>query len=230
MDFNKTIDIIIRDLEEAKEIIDDLKNYPGVPAIQIELAKAKCKNAADIIALLKNIPEKTLESRKPEVRPEIKKIKPEQETRVLDKEIPPPEKQKEKNEINPGHTDHIEAPRSARKITEAGIFADTFGTPADRLNETLGGLRENGEISDYFKSNPLTNLSEAIGINDRFLFIRELFDGNSESYNEAIRKLDTANSLNDAKTMLGSFTGDKKETEAAKQLFDLIKRKFRGDE
>ena len=37
MDFNATIDIIINDLREAGEIIDDLKNYPGIPKIQVEL-------------------------------------------------------------------------------------------------------------------------------------------------------------------------------------------------
>ena len=55
MDFNKTIDIIIKDLREAREIIDDLKNYPGVPQLQIELIKSKCKSAEEIIALLKNM-------------------------------------------------------------------------------------------------------------------------------------------------------------------------------
>ena len=37
MDFNATIDLIIKDLEEAGEIIDDLKTYPGVPELQVEL-------------------------------------------------------------------------------------------------------------------------------------------------------------------------------------------------
>ena len=32
MDFNATIDLIIKDLKEASDIIDDLKKYPGVPA------------------------------------------------------------------------------------------------------------------------------------------------------------------------------------------------------
>jgi len=52
MDFNATVDLIIKDLEEAREIIDDLRNYPGVPLIQIEMAKSKCKSAGEIIALL----------------------------------------------------------------------------------------------------------------------------------------------------------------------------------
>jgi len=53
MDFNATIDLIIKDLQEAREIIDDLKKYQGVPVLQVELAKAKCKSAAEVIALLK---------------------------------------------------------------------------------------------------------------------------------------------------------------------------------
>ena len=55
MDFNSTIDIIIKDLDEARAIIDDLKKYEGVPALQVELAKSKCKSAGDIIALLKTM-------------------------------------------------------------------------------------------------------------------------------------------------------------------------------
>jgi hypothetical protein len=42
MDFKATVDLIIKDLDEAREIIDDLKNYPGVPHLQVELAKSKC--------------------------------------------------------------------------------------------------------------------------------------------------------------------------------------------
>ncbi len=57
MDLNTTIDIIIKDLNEASQIIDDLKLIPGVPALQVELAKSKCKTASDVIALLKSLPE-----------------------------------------------------------------------------------------------------------------------------------------------------------------------------
>ena len=55
MDLNSTIDIIIKDLNEAREIIDDLKKYPGVPELQVELAKSKCKSASEVIALFKNL-------------------------------------------------------------------------------------------------------------------------------------------------------------------------------
>ena len=76
MDFNATIDLIIKDLNEASEIIDDLKKYPGVPCLQVELAKSKCRSAGEVIALLKTYERDTASSLKEPVH-EIKKY-PEQ--------------------------------------------------------------------------------------------------------------------------------------------------------
>jgi hypothetical protein len=216
MDFNKTVDLIIRDLEEAREIIDDLKNYPGVPVIQIEMAKSKCRNAAEVIALFKekqDRPGTEVRSQKSEV----KSLKSEARSPKKDFENPKPE-------IT------INEPLTASREPVTGIIADTFDSLPDSLNEKLGSLRDDNDVPDYLKSKPLANLSQAIGINDRFLFIRELFDGNSETYSQAIIKIDEAKSLSDAKALMLSYTGDKSECEAGIQLLDLVKRKFPGDE
>jgi hypothetical protein len=65
MDFNATIDLIIRELDEAREIINDLKKFPGAPMLEIELARAKCRNAAEVIALLKDFREQEASKEKP---------------------------------------------------------------------------------------------------------------------------------------------------------------------
>jgi hypothetical protein len=46
----------------------------------------------------------------------------------------------------------------------------------------------------------------------------------------AISKIDSAKSLNDARAVMMSMTGSKSESDAGKQLLDLVKRKFPGDE
>jgi hypothetical protein len=227
MDFNKTVDLIIRDLEEAREIIDDLKNYPGVPIIQIEMAKSKCRNAAEVIALLKNKPnpEKTEDGRRKteDRRPKTVVVSPEPVA------------------VNPepvaGSPEPVASPTQSfggqsanREPGAGGIIADTFDNMHDSRNKRLGSLRDDKDVTDYLKSKPLANLSQAIGLNDRFLFIRELFNGNSESYSQAIIKIDEAKDLSAAKTLMESYAGDKVETEAGKQLFDLVKRKFPADE
>jgi hypothetical protein len=117
-----------------------------------------------------------------------------------------------------------------REPVAGGIIADTFDNMHDSLNEKLGSLRDDKDVTDYLKSKPLANLSQAIGVNDRFLFIREIFNGNSESYSQAIIKIDEAKDLSAAKELMQSYAGDKVETEAGKQLLDLVKRKFPSDE
>jgi hypothetical protein len=199
MDFNATVDLILKDLNEAREIIDDLKNYPGVPALQVELAKSKCKSAGEVIALLK-------------------KYKPYEEVR------PKPETPRTAPVIKEKVPDH-----SQDKPAESAIIADTFGL-TDGINEQIGSLRADDNVSEIIKAKPLINLADAIGVNDKFLFIRELFNGSPESYNQAIGSLDNARSFADAREILMRYTGDNKETEVAKQLLDMVKRKFPSDE
>jgi hypothetical protein len=193
MDFNAAADLIIKDLDDARKIIDDFKNYPGIPVLEIELAKSKCKSASELIALLKSLQKPVSHSQPPEIKKVIRE--------------------------------------STSKIAaESTIIADTFDHLPDSLNEKLGSLRGDDDVSDIMKTKPLTNLSNAIGVNDKFLFIRELFNGNPESYNQAINRLDEAANLADAKTIIMSYTDGNTETEAVKQLLDLVKRKFPGDE
>ncbi|MCX6333855.1 MAG: hypothetical protein NT092_06060 [Bacteroidia bacterium] len=215
MDFNKTVDLIIKDLEEAREIIDDLKNYPGVPAIQIELAKSKCRNAAEVIALFKSV-QKGVKTEDGRFTNEVRKFRGAE----LKTEVKSPTPLSEEKEAEP----------AARNITESAIVADRFNDFPDSLNEKLGSLLDDDIVPDYFKAKPLTDLTQAIGVNDRFLFIRELFNGNPDSYNQAISKIDKARNLADAKDLMTSLTGGKTESEAAKQLLDLVKRKFPVDE
>ena len=202
MDFNTTVDLIIKDLNEAREIIDDFRNYPGVPALQVELAKSKCKSAAEVIALFKNI-----------------------------RGEPVAEINKEPVASRPSPADNTdEKPSIRKKKTESAIFADTFSNLPNSLNEKLGNLRDDDDVSDIMKTKPLTNLSEAIGVNDKFLFIRELFNGNPESYNLVISRIDEAESLSDARAVIMSYTDKNQETEVVRQLLDLVKRKFPADE
>jgi hypothetical protein len=98
------------------------------------------------------------------------------------------------------------------------------------FNEQLGSLINEEDISAVLKTKPVSNLFEAIGINDKFLYIREIFGGSQESYNEGISKLNKVDNLPDAKAVIMSYTGEGDENEAVKQLLDLVKRKLPADE
>jgi hypothetical protein len=224
MDFNATIDLIIRDLDEAREIIDDLKKYPGVPVLQVEFAKAKCKSAAEVISLLKQAGE----SQKPEVRSqksedrspktEEKSPKPDLLNLTPDAGGPSPVIQNSK----------IDQP--VKKLSESAIIGDSFTHLSNRFNEHMGERKPDDDLSGLINTKHLTTLNEAIGINDKFFYIREIFGGNKDAYTQALTRLENAISINDARAVIMSYTGDNAENDAVKQLLDLVKRKLPSNE
>jgi hypothetical protein len=251
MDLNATLDIIIRDLEETRKIIDDLKGYQGVPFLQIELAKSKCKSAAEMIALLKDLPgdnemifrsviqekpkekpaepgivteDRGISYYAPEVNGDTVKAREEVSENIIraSKEVSEdiftaPQAVRE---------DNIKAPKA---VQESSILADQFSDMPESFNEKLSSLKHDEGVIDMLKSKPVSNLGEAIGINDKFLFIREIFNGSLESYNTTISRLETAATFGEAREIIGGLTGNM-ENEAVKQLTDLLKRKFPSDE
>jgi len=235
MDFNTMIDLIIKDLNEASEIIDDLKKYPGVPAMQVELAKSKCRSAGDVIALLKsiNIPfpapiesihekhplQAVLETVQAPIPEKIIMQVEEKKTDAVPAGIPkPPAVKRSEN------SSHV------KKQIDTPSVADKFSHTSDLYEEQSSTLKLEKDLSDQLKAKPIVSLTEAIGISDKFLFIGELFDGDKEAYAQAISRLDKAENLQDAMAIIMSYTGENTETEAVRQLLELVKLKLPSNE
>jgi hypothetical protein len=232
MDLNAAIDIIIKDLNEAREIIEDLKRYPGVPEFQIELAKSKCKSASDVIALIKNHPVKpSVEKEKAVVRDEKQQEESVEKVSVV---VPAPETAPKEvvshktQEASPLTKD--EPATAVKKHSDPAIIADQFSNRPESYNEKLRSRKQDDDVLEIIKLKPLLRIDEAIGINDKFLFIREIFNGNHDLYTQAINKLESVGNLSDAMAVVMSYTGDNTSNEAVKQLIDLIKRKFPSNE
>ena len=63
-------------------------------------------------------------------------------------------------------------------------------------------------MQSKLQNKPITDLAKAIGINDKFLFIKELFGGDSDLYNQTIKHLNHFTDLNEAIIYLQeNFTG-----------------------
>ncbi len=72
---------------------------------------------------------------------------------------------------------------------------------------------------------PVSSLQSAIGINDRFQYIRELFNGNADLYNETVAKLDSMNEIKEAVVFLQNNFKWKK-TDVSLKFVNLLKRRF----
>jgi hypothetical protein len=75
----------------------------------------------------------------------------------------------------------------------------------------------------------ITDIRSAIGINDKFQLINELFSGNTQEYEIAIQQLNTAETLDSAMEYFMSiqqlYNWDN-EKESVKRLFDLVERRY----
>jgi len=229
MDFNATVDLIIKDLDEARQIIDDLKNYPGVPLLQIEMAKSKCKSAGEIIALLKSLGNEVNVSDHREPTPPVTEIRDTPAGNIAGSDTPDEIHPVSKTIHQPKGEDKKVSSSSSGKKPDSSTIGDSFSL-TDRLNEQMGNTRGEDNVTEIIKTKTLANLDDAIGVNDKFLFIRELFNGSPESYNQALEKLNGVKTFDDAKAVLMSYAADTKETRIVKQFLDIVKRKFPSNE
>ena len=84
-------------------------------------------------------------------------------------------------------------------------------------------------IGETIQSKKIVTLKLAIGINEKFFFLNELFEGKMNEYNEAIELLDQKESFRDAMENLVLLKEDKiwdEEGEAFVQLKGFLERKF----
>jgi len=89
------------------------------------------------------------------------------------------------------------------------------------VNDILSADKSDSE----YQMISIDSIKASIGINDRFLFIRELFENSSEQFEAAISALDSLENIRDAVNYLKiNFKWHK--TEASQKFLVLVKRRF----
>jgi len=95
----------------------------------------------------------------------------------------------------------------------------------DTLKKTTGG-----EISEFLSDTPIKDLKKAIGINDRFVYINELFRGDETMYERSIKTINSFSIWPEAeywiRRELKIKLGWQDNYELVKQFDQLVKRRF----
>ena len=99
----------------------------------------------------------------------------------------------------------------------------------DRSSSLNDTFKSSGSLADRLNNSKIDSLKSAIGINKKFAFISDLFAGSNENYNEAVLRLDTCNSADDAKMILNELSIDNSwdlEHPTAMSFIELVERRF----
>lgn len=108
------------------------------------------------------------------------------------------------------------------------IHESIAGEPVSSLNDALRESRT--ELSDALQEQPIRDLKKAIGINDRFLYINELFRGDEVMYERSIKTINGFSIYPEAeywiKRELKLKLGWNDQSPVVQQFDQLVKRRF----
>jgi hypothetical protein len=103
---------------------------------------------------------------------------------------------------------------------------------AGSISESLNDKLKQGktELMEVLKESPVRDLRKAIGINDRFLFINELFRGDETMYERSIKTINSFNIYPEAEYWINremkTKLGWNNESLTVQHFDQLVKRRF----
>ena len=109
------------------------------------------------------------------------------------------------------YEESVSEPTLGDSFSEKSVVADTISAPK--------GVAESQQID---------SLVSAIGVADRFMLIRELFDGDAEAYQRAITALDAMGSFDDCVVYIAENFSWRPNSDATKFMMELLQRKYKA--
>jgi hypothetical protein len=115
-----------------------------------------------------------------------------------------------------------QVPEPGKEINEL------IGRADPSLNERLRNVQ--AELSEKLQETPLRDLRKAIGINDRYLYINELFNGNEAMFDRSLKTLNAFSVYAEAEFWmereLRIKLGWKESNPLVQQFIQLVRRRF----
>lgn len=120
----------------------------------------------------------------------------------------------------------VEAP--VVEISQAGLVE--LKTEPILVGSEKIEIKEVKEVKDHLVMEPIKDLRSAIGINDKFQFIQELFSGDEKSFEVGIKTINAFKIFPEAQFYIKRELREKnnwdEESNVVKQFDQLIKRRF----
>jgi len=115
-------------------------------------------------------------------------------------------------------------------IEESGAEEEAEESDLGNLNQKLADTSESKSVAEKLKSQPIPDLLAAIGINQKFLFMNDLFDGERDEFHNSLGELNKFDSFLDAdnyirNNLMSKYSWDM-ESPSAIRFMELIERRY----
>ena len=218
-------------LEAISEQFEAINAYEDkIPQIEFDIIMENIRKLYENIHLLNRTGDSFRhysgnETEAPSIKPHVPEIV-EHEKVGIPEEKPAPPQPAVKIRVEP---EPVEIPAASDQQPGSDPDEiDLFSTPSSGFSEKLKETREKTYASERLSSQR-KELKAAISINEKFLFINELFDGNLREYNITIETLNGFMELREAYEYLDLLRLKnlwESESAAFKRLRELVEQKF----
>lgn len=235
----ESVEEAVKEAEEVtEEVTEEVIGEGAVSGSSESTQRSKIGGLFDI----DDIPVRSRSSRKmislyntpaqqPKAEPQHNTPKPEYTPTAETKEVVDREVKIDATPTVVGH--HKATEPSADESASKSIAEVVVAASEDkRLGEVLGGgittLADKmaSEEQPTTPFNRISDLHKAIGLNDKFLMIRDLFEGDAERYNDTIDTLNEFDDLDECMIYIVENFAWNPDSEGAKLLVSLIERKL----
>ncbi|MCM1150620.1 MAG: hypothetical protein NC209_00645 [Alistipes sp.] len=116
-----------------------------------------------------------------------------------------------------------EEPIAAAPVSdpETHVLGEVINQDVHTLAETIAAPHASVRLGA-----PIVDLRQAIGINDKFLMIRDLFGGDGSLFDATVEALNAQESLDDCMIYIAEHFSWNPESDSAKLVMELLERKF----
>ncbi|MFO7924899.1 MAG: hypothetical protein R6U58_14530 [Bacteroidales bacterium] len=136
------------------------------------------------------------------------------------------ESNKEPGEKESPERDKEEKPGKKKNGTgDIERVADRFQSSKNYINRAMGDKQAKKDLTSKMQSKPISDLKNSIGLNEKFLFIKELFRGRPDRYNECLDTLNNASSYEEALDYIKTNYNWEEDNEVVEKFLSLVKRK-----
>jgi len=194
-----------------------------------------------VVAVEVSEPEIVVQEEKPEIKVEAKAPETiiEEKVHVIENIIKEHEVVEERNvEIHEKTKEEVSKQKSVVKdVSVQKELQLDDEVPVDIHNKRLGDsflkeksvndlmAEDSSKLEHKLSNRPVSSIQSAIGINDRFQYIRELFEGSADNFVKTVADLDSMDDIKEAVDYL-QHNFKWKKNESSLKFVNLIKRRF----
>lgn len=119
--------------------------------------------------------------------------------------------------------------QSILKTQQAESLAEKFQGKNKSMTDSLSKQFKEKPVASQLQEKPISDLTKEIGVHDKFLFIKELFDGDSKLYEDTLNRVNQFSDISEALIFIQENFNWNDNNKAANKFIELIRRKLLND-